>query len=131
MSNWKAFGGTPAQRTTLPEIGTCNARCFYIMLNVCPLTNDKLSEYGMANASRRSKDLVEKYGVHVMTRTKHHVRTDGVSVRVSEYRVDPEWINGLVGESEQFRTRLLLWAEAQEKYEQKCRAASKETETEV
>lgn len=131
MSDWKPFGGTPADHFTFPQVGNCGARCLYLMLNIGPLSNEKLREYGMGNASRRAKDLVENHGVHVMTRTVSMTRPDGVSVRVSEYRVDPEWINRVMRESEALRGRLVLWADAQEKYEQKRRAAQKEMEEEV
>lgn len=111
------FGGMPTKDTTLPAVGTVCARCLWLCLNKLGCDNHELSRYGIANASRRMMDLRDHYGWAIVTRSKPSQRRDGVTVHISEYRVDPEWLNELVGSDPVFAERLLLWSQAQNDFE--------------
>lgn len=111
------FGGRPTRPVSFPAVGSCNARCLWLMLNRGWLDNDRLREYGMGNASRRAKDLVEDHGWLVVARWKPYQRPDGSMVRLKEYRIEPLWLHELVGEDPAFKERLLLWSRAQHDHE--------------
>lgn len=118
MSQFELFGAPSTKSPRLPAVGTCNARCLWLIINLGWLDNDCLRAYGMGNASRRAKDLVELYDWQVVSRSKSFTRPDGKTVPVSEYRVDPIWLNSLVGADAEFAQRLLLWSQKQNEHEQ-------------
>ncbi|MDT8878525.1 hypothetical protein RSO68_03470 [Halomonas saccharevitans] len=109
--------GAPTKPVSFPAVGSSNARCLWLMLNEGWLDNDRLRAYGMGNASRRAKDLVENYGWPVVTRWKSFSRPDGVIVSIKEYRVEPVWLHELVRDDEVFAERLAMWGLAQNDYE--------------
>ena len=90
------------------------------MLNKGWLDNDRLREFGMGNASRRAKDLVENYGWLVVSRWKSYMRPDGAVVPIKEYRVEPLWLSELVGSDSEFAERLALRGLAQNGSEMKA-----------
>ncbi|MEP4557701.1 hypothetical protein [Cobetia amphilecti] len=118
MSQFELFGIASTKAPRLPSVGTCNARCLWLMLNRGWLDNDSLRTYGMSNASRRAKDLADLYDWQVVTRWKDYLRPDGKVVAVKEYRADPIWLNSLVGSDAEFAQRLLLWSQKQNEHEQ-------------
>ncbi|BBO55820.1 hypothetical protein [Cobetia sp. AM6] len=118
MSQFEMFGTPSTKAPRLPVVGTCNARSLWLMLSCGWLDNDRLRAYGMGNASRRAKDLVELHDWQIVTRSKSFTRPDSKIVPVKEYRVDPVWLNSLVGSDAEFAQRLLLWSQQQNQYEQ-------------
>lgn len=117
MSQMPLFGGLPTRDTTLPAVGTVCARALWLMLNRGWCDNHRLVEYGIGNASRRMMDLRDSYGWAIVTQSKPSCRRDGAMVWISEYRVEPYWLNDLVGKDPVFAERLLLWSQAQNDHE--------------
>ncbi|MGM0784854.1 MAG: hypothetical protein ACQEUM_12120 [Pseudomonadota bacterium] len=117
MYQMPLFGGMPTKDTTLPAVGTVCARCLWLMLNRGWCDNHRLADYGIANASRRMMDLRDRYGWAIVTQSKRSRRPDGEVVPISEYRIEPVWINELVGSDPVFKERLLLWSRAQNDHE--------------
>jgi hypothetical protein len=117
MSQLSLFGHEPTRDVALPAVGTVCARALWLMLNRGWCDNHRLGRYGIANASRRMIDLRDKFGWQILTGSKQSRRFDGVVVPISEYRVDAEWLNELVGQDSEFRERLLLWSQAQNAHE--------------
>lgn len=111
------FGHEPSGETKLPRIGTVCARVLWLELNLGWCDNHRLARYGIGNASRRAMDLRDRYGWQIVTQRKPSRRFDGELVQIAEYRVDPEWLNALVGADPEFRKQLLDWSRAQNDHE--------------